>query len=128
MLRPSEHCRERDAQLDNIRKEGAGNEGTEGELALATGGAGGIGQAITSRLAGEGCVIGILDINGDAAKQACVTLKASGAAAFPVQADICNYPSVSAVINAFVAEQGRDIDMLVDQALPKHILPTTCLL
>jgi len=91
-------------------------KGLKGKLALVTGGGGGIGLAIVSRLAAEGCAIGILDINADAARKACDAVKASGGAAFPIQADICNYPALDAAIKAFVAEQKRDIDILVNNA------------
>jgi len=91
-------------------------KGLKGKLALVTGGGGGIGLAICSRLAADGCAIGILDINEAAAKRVCETIKAGGGVAFPLQADICNYSAVSAAVKDFVAEQGRDIDILVNNA------------
>jgi len=90
--------------------------GLKGKLALVTGGAGGIGLAICQRLAAEGCAVGILDINAAAANKACDTIKAGGGTAFPVQADICNYPALDAAIKAFLAEQKRGIDILVNNA------------
>lgn len=88
--------------------------GLKGKLALITGGAGGIGLAICKRMAAEGCALGILDIDGDAAKKTCDIIKAEGGTASPLQADICNYPAAQAAVKAFVTAQGRPIDILIN--------------
>ena len=44
-----------------------GFRGLQGRRTLITGAASGIGRATVQRLAGEGAVVGILDIDGDGA-------------------------------------------------------------
>ena len=89
-------------------------KGLKGRLALVTGGGGGIGLAICRRLAAEGCTVGILDLNGDAAKKACEVVKAEGGNASALQADICDYAAAKAAVDAFVAQQKRPIEILVN--------------
>ena len=49
-----------------------------GKVALVTGGASGIGQAIVLRLAEAGAAVMITDINQDAAQQVIETIRATG--------------------------------------------------
>jgi len=52
--------------------------GLKGKAAIVTGGASGIGRAISERLAEEGCTVGIFDINGDGAEAAASEIGKSG--------------------------------------------------
>ena len=42
--------------------------GLSGKAAIVTGAASGIGKAIAERLAAEGCIVGIFDLNASAAQ------------------------------------------------------------
>ena len=72
--------------------------GLDGKNAIVTGGASGIGRAISQRLAEEGCKVGIFDINGDGAAAAGAEIgnDASGHAC-----DITDYAAVEAAVAEF---------------------------
>ena len=72
--------------------------GLDGKNAIVTGGASGIGRAISQRLAEEGCKVGIFDINGDGAGAAAAEIgnDASGHAC-----DITDYAAVEAAVAEF---------------------------
>ncbi|MBI4969839.1 MAG: glucose 1-dehydrogenase [Rhodospirillales bacterium] len=83
--------------------------GLKGKIALVTGGAGGIGQAIGRRLIEEGCQVAILDLNADSAQMVCSEL---GTAATPLVADITD----SAAMARALADFAKPIDILVNNA------------
>ena len=75
----------------------------ENTVVMITGGAQGIGEGIAHRLASEGAVIAIADLNGDKAKAVAETLKGEGAAgAISVQVDVGDRGQVQAAIKAVV--------------------------
>ena len=81
--------------------------------AIVTGGASGIGQAISSLLAKEGADVAVADIQNAAA-----TLKeisGAGRRALGVKVDVTNRDSVEAMVQRVVKEFGR-IDVLVNNA------------
>ena len=77
--------------------------GLNGKVAIVTGGASGIGRAISQRLAEEGCKVGILDINGDGAEKAASEI---GENAFGHACDITDYAGVEATVAAFEGQAG----------------------
>lgn len=80
--------------------------GLEGKPVIVTGGASGIGQAIVRRLTKEGAVVGIFDINGQAADAAARELRESGGRASSHEVDIVNYAAVERAVDAFEAAAG----------------------
>jgi len=86
-------------------------DGTPIQVAVITGGAGGIGKAIADRLARSGVVSALWDI--DLAKAAPVAEALPGARAYAV--DVTDYASVESATAAVVRDFGR-IDILVNSA------------
>ena len=86
--------------------------GLNGKTAIVTGGASGIGRAISQRLAEEGCKVGIFDINGDGAVAAASEI---GENAFGQACDITDYAAVDAAVAEFEGKAGPS-DILVNCA------------
>jgi NAD(P)-dependent dehydrogenase (short-subunit alcohol dehydrogenase family) len=85
--------------------------GLEGKVALVTGAGGGIGAAIASALADEGCVVYFGDSNADAAKRAAAACKRGHA----LTLDVADPAALRQCAERIDAEQGR-IDILVNNA------------
>jgi NAD(P)-dependent dehydrogenase (short-subunit alcohol dehydrogenase family) len=86
-----------------------------GEVAIVTGGAGGIGQAVANRLCTEGARVAILDIDGAAAGKAVATLGDSGFEAVPLTCDVTRRDEVQAAVEETVKRFGR-VTVLVNNA------------
>jgi NAD(P)-dependent dehydrogenase (short-subunit alcohol dehydrogenase family) len=79
-------------------------------VCVITGGARGIGEAISARFAAEGATVAILDLDGQAAADAAAALGGSGH-----QCDVSSRESVAAAMAAVLDRHGR-IDVLVNNA------------
>jgi len=90
----------------------------DGKIALVTGGASGIGGAISELFASEGAKVVVLDIDLDKAKTFAAGL---GGGAFAVQADVSDEAAVKAAF-AEVRQAIGDINILVNNAG----IDTTC--
>jgi len=82
-------------------------------IALVTGGAQGLGQAICWRLAKEGCHVVVADLNEEKAKETASAIKDRRAMA--VKVDVTDEAAVSAMVDRTVQEFGR-LDILVANA------------
>jgi 3-oxoacyl-[acyl-carrier protein] reductase len=87
------------------------NANSETQVAVITGGAGGLGRAIAQRLARAGVVSALWDI--DLTKAAAVAGTLAGARAYAV--DVTDYESVQSATKAVVRNFGR-IDILINSA------------
>ena len=88
----------------------------EDKVAVVTGGAQGLGRAISQRLADEGCVVVIADMNEPGAKEtAAAVAKASGARVVGVKVDVTREAEVEALFLGVEREFGR-VDVVVSNA------------
>lgn len=72
--------------------------GLKGKVALVTGAGSGIGLAIATRLAEEGMVVGVLDINAEAGQKAVAAITAANGKADFQSCDITDYAAVQKAV------------------------------
>ena len=87
----------------------------EGKAAIVTGAAGRIGRAIASRFAREGASVVVSDVNEEKAAQVADEIKASGAAATAIAADVSKSQEVNRMVETALDQFGA-IDILVNNA------------
>jgi len=90
-------------------------ERLDGQVAIVTGGARGIGHGIATVLRAEGANVVIADINGAAAVQTAAQLDKAGEHTLAVQADVTAPADVESVAAEAVGRWGR-IDILAANA------------
>lgn len=86
-----------------------------GQVAFVTGGASGIGRAVSEALGARGAAVAILSRNQTRAAEAVTALEAKGVSARAFEADIADTASVDAAIKAALDAFGR-VDVLVNNA------------
>jgi len=87
----------------------------ENKVAIVTGGGGGIGSAISRRLADEGAFVVVSDVNGEAAGAVAAEIASAGGSAVAIAADISRKEPCFALIEEAFA-LNRRIDVLVNNA------------
>ena len=87
----------------------------DGQVALVTGAASGIGRATALALAQEGADVAINDINAGPAEDLVAQIRTLGRRALLCPADVADQPAVEAVVRRVAAELGR-LDILVTVA------------
>jgi NAD(P)-dependent dehydrogenase (short-subunit alcohol dehydrogenase family) len=88
-----------------------GSRRFDGAVAVVTGGASGIGEAVCERLAAEGAEVWVADLDPVAAERTASALPA----ARPVGVDVADPATVDAMVDAVICGSGR-IDVLVNNA------------
>jgi len=86
-----------------------------GKTALVTGGALGIGKAISGRLAEAGAAVMVADINLEAARQTVEEIKKAGWKGAAIQIDVSKVEEVQRMVQATVDTYGN-LDILVNNA------------
>lgn len=87
----------------------------EGKTALVTGAAGGIGSAISARLAAEGAHVVVCDVNAEAADQVVSDLRAAGNSAGAKAFDLTDPAACGVMVDEVMGSRGR-IDVLANNA------------
>jgi 2-hydroxycyclohexanecarboxyl-CoA dehydrogenase len=87
----------------------------KGKVVIVTGGAQGIGRAISLRLAREGANIGILDIKKDVADKTVAEINGLGVKATAIVCDVTNYEKVKEAVQE-VHKEFCSIDILINNA------------
>ena len=85
------------------------------QIAVVTGGAGGIGQAVAERFAKDKYAVVALDMNGEAGKQVASDFRKRGIELSFYRADLTQETEVQTAFEKIVADHGR-IDVLVNVA------------
>ncbi len=86
-----------------------------GKVAIVTGGAMGIGEAIASRLAEAGANVMIADINLEAARQTAAKIDAGGSKVKAVHANVANPADAAGIVQMTVEAFGH-VDIIVNNA------------
>ena len=87
----------------------------EKKIAIVTGGARGIGKAISMSLANEGATIAIVDINEEAAQETADEMNKAGFSAKGYKANVASPEDVNAMVKAVIKDFGQ-VDILVNNA------------
>ncbi len=85
------------------------------KVALVTGGARGIGQAIAMTFAKEGADIVVADVNLEIARKTASEIEGLGRKALALEMDVTNYDLVEEVINKILDKMGK-VDILINNA------------
>ena len=96
----------------------------DGEIAVVTGGATGLGRAMADVLAGQGAHVAILDLDGDGATTAATQIEGAGGSAEAHELDVTDEAAVDRVIDDIAARHGH-IDVIVNNAGTAKRLPAT---
>lgn len=83
----------------------------DGQVAIVTGAAQGLGEALARRLDKEGCKVVVADLNFEAAQKVAESLTD----AIAVKVDVCNEEQVEAMVDTTVKKYGK-LDLLVSNA------------
>ena len=87
----------------------------DNQIAIVTGGGGGIGGAIAQRFAREGAKLAIVDIDTETAESRATQLAADGVDTIALVADVTNKQSVTDMVQATL-DRWKRIDILVNVA------------
>ena len=87
----------------------------ESEVAIVTGGAGGIGEAVARSIARRGARVAVADLRPTGADEAAGRLRAEGLTVESIGVDVASAASVRAMVDMVLGRWGR-IDILVNNA------------
>ncbi|HEX8470512.1 MAG TPA: SDR family oxidoreductase [Brevundimonas sp.] len=85
------------------------------QVVIVTGGAGGIGEAITRAFVAQGCRVGFLDIDQERGRRVQAEITAAGGSALFVECDLTRIPDVKAAVQS-IREAFGPIDILINNA------------
>jgi 3-oxoacyl-[acyl-carrier protein] reductase len=88
-------------------------------VAIVTGAAGGIGEAIAHIFADNGATVLVADLNGDGVAETAEAIKAKGAAASFLKVDVTDHAAAAAMVAETLARHGQ-VDILANVAGVGH--------
>lgn len=100
----------------------------EGQVAVVTGGAGGIGEAYARGLAGVGAAVVIADLNEAGAAAVAERLRSEGCNAISVRLDVTDPASAATMVETVKKELGGTVDILVNNAALMSEIPKESLI
>jgi 2-hydroxycyclohexanecarboxyl-CoA dehydrogenase len=90
-------------------------KGLKNKVVVVTGGAGGIGTAISKRFGEEGSIVALFDLNTEAGARVVAEIESAGGTARAYRVDITDHENVNAAVAAVEEELGP-IEILVNNA------------
>lgn len=93
------------------------SENLQGQVAVVTGAAQGLGYAIARAYVGEGMKVALLDIRGDILQEVAAELKDAGGDALPITVDLSDAGDTQAAIDAVLAQYGTPRVLIHNAAL-----------
>jgi len=93
----------------------------DGKVAIVSGSAGGIGRATARKMAAEGALVLVADINGDGADETVAQIRSAGGEATPHVVDLASPDEVAAMIAAAVSTYGG-LDVLHNNAAATNLV------
>ena len=90
-------------------------KGLKNKVVVVTGGAGGIGTAISKRFGEEGSIVALFDLNTEAGVRVAAEIESAGGTARAYRVDITDHENVNAAVAAVEEELGP-IEILVNNA------------
>ena len=87
----------------------------EGKRVLVTGAAQGIGRGIVERLASEGALVCVADLNGDGAEQVAAGIREAGGQAMSAAGNVAERADIRSMIDVCVSELGG-LDVMFNNA------------
>ncbi|QQS46699.1 MAG: SDR family oxidoreductase [Acidobacteriota bacterium] len=85
------------------------------KIVIVTGGGGEIGRSTALRFTGEGAIVIVTDLNGEAAREVATEIETAGGRAWAAPLDVSSNDEVEGLVNAVVQRHGR-IDVLCNIA------------
>ena len=96
----------------------------KGKVAIVTGGASGLGEAVSSVLTQAGASVAVVDLNLEGAEEVASRLRAAGSNATALAADVGDAVQVAKTVKSVVEVFGR-IDFMINNAGTDYVLPIT---